>query len=223
MDKEYSRNSIWGTELHGADTLQKLERGDEIGARPDRRVLRMSQVHGELVWTEERDQQSSTFGSFCCENREEKVVDRIGLLGAASPLIAWIDPSLLDSPASITHWSTIPANLTMTDGNITGIRCDIAAGDSIVCYAREGRAISIEVMTSSLAAAAVSLLRSSPSLERQLERQRRRWQQQATRRQVRLLSSVLSRLSVSLRLHTPHSTGTRNRRDDGEGHFCIRY
>ena len=32
-------------------------------------------------------------------------------------------------PAAPTNWSTIPANWTVTDGNITGIRCDKAAGD----------------------------------------------------------------------------------------------
>ena len=101
VDKEYSRNSIWGTELHGADTLQKLERGDETGARPDRRVLRMSQVHGELVWTEERDQQSKVpLGASVFARIEKcKVVD--------SPL-GYLVPRLHSSLGSTPVFSILP-------------------------------------------------------------------------------------------------------------------
>ena len=37
-------------------------------------------------------------------------------------------------PAAPTNWSAIPANWTVTDGNITGIRCDKAAGDNVAWY-----------------------------------------------------------------------------------------
>ena len=37
-------------------------------------------------------------------------------------------------PAAPTNWSAIPANWTVTDGNITGIRCDSAAGDTVAWY-----------------------------------------------------------------------------------------
>ena len=38
-------------------------------------------------------------------------------------------PTMNPVPAAPTNWSTIPANWTVTDGNITGIKCDLAAGD----------------------------------------------------------------------------------------------